>query len=162
VLLLLVAASVSILLRDDDVGTVATSPAAEDATGADRAAGGAEAGPSAEAAAPTPAGDGVVEVRRDPDGSVAARLGATTTQRVRPGGIAAAVEGGTVFGLVPAGVGSVQVSADVAPGVTNVVIADLVPADGDVRTFTVGGFGQVQGAIRVEAGGQSVLVTGGR
>jgi hypothetical protein len=163
----LVVAGVSVLLRDDDPGTVATSRVAQDSAATDSAATGSAATGSgeggAERAVPPPVTSvaGPIEVLVYPDGSVAARVGATTTPPVRPGGLSAAVADGTVFGIAPATAGSVQIFADATPGVTRVTIADLVPASGEIRSFAVDGFDGVTGGIRVQAGGESVVLPGG-
>jgi hypothetical protein len=130
---------------------------AEDAPATGSRAGGAERAvpPSVTAVA------GPIEILVYPDGSVAARVGATTTPPVRPGALSAAVADGTVFGIAPATAGSVEISADAAPGVTRAAIADLVPASGEIRSFAVDGFDGVTGGIRVQAGGASVVLPGG-
>lgn len=104
IVVLAVGGGVALFRDGGGSGTVATGGGdasksiAEDS--ASSAAGGAsEAAPAAPF---VPAGNGL-EVQQTPDGSIIVRLGSTTTAPVQPGGISAAIDGDTVFGVVPGG-----------------------------------------------------------
>ena len=103
-----------------------------------------------------------MEVRRNADGSIVVRRDGVDTPAAWPGRLTAAVgDDGVVFGIAPTGAVSVQVNADVGPGVTKVGSATLAPPADGFRTFAVAGFGAVVGPIRVEAGGETTVVVGG-
>ena len=126
------------LFRDGgESGTVATGSAdasksiAEDS--ASSAAGGArEAAPAAPF---VPAGNGL-EVQQRAGGTIVTRFGSTTTEPVPPGGIAAAIDGETVFGVVPDD--AVEVVFGVAPDPNGGGIPDIGLGGG--TTFTVDGY----------------------
>ncbi|MGZ8765650.1 MAG: hypothetical protein ACXW2C_08165 [Acidimicrobiia bacterium] len=97
VVVLAVGGGVALFRDRGGSGTVATGGAdASKSMAEDSAASGAVVPP-----APfVPAGNGL-EVQQNPDGTIVVRLGSTTTEPVQPGGISAAIDGDTVFGVVP-------------------------------------------------------------
>jgi hypothetical protein len=127
--LLVVGGGVALFRDRGDSGTVATDSASKSAAddAASAAGGGAsEVAPVAPVAPFVPAGNGL-EVQQNADGTIVVRLGSTTTAPVQPGGISAAIDGDTVFGVVPAE--TVDVGFGIAPD---------SPGDG-VRAIGLGG-----------------------
>jgi hypothetical protein len=140
------------LVRDGgpDSGTVATGRGAD----ASKSVAGDSAGSSTAEVAPAapfaPAGNGL-EVQDNPDGTIVVRLGSTTTEPVQPGGISAAIDGDTVFGIAPSSVRSITVTTPVGGRETRKLIADLVPETGPYRTFRFGGIPVDVPAVTVDA-----------
>lgn len=99
-----------------DVGTVATKGGASKSVAEDSAA--SAAGGAFETAPAAPfvlAGNGL-EVQQNADGTIVARLGSTTTAPVQAGGTSAAIDGTTVFGVVPVDAAIVTVARSTATG----------------------------------------------
>jgi len=123
---LLVGGGVALFRDVDEPGTVATGRGA-DASKSAAADSVESSGIGAVPDAPfVPAGNGL-EVQQRADGTIVARFGSTTTPPVQPGGMSAAIDGDTVFGIVP--------------GTATNVLFGLVPATpgGAVRSLGLGG-----------------------
>jgi hypothetical protein len=70
---------------------------------------------------------------------------------VQPGGISAAIDGDTVFGVAPSSVGSITVTTPTGGGTTRELTADLAPETGPYRTFRFGEIPSDVPAVTVDA-----------
>lgn len=147
--ILVVAGGVALLGGNHSSNTVATGSAASKSESA------------ADAAGPFLPVDGGLEVQQNADGTIVVRLGSTTTAPVHPGGTSVAINGDTVFGVVPAAAGSVQVTAATGPGIIKMVVADLAPTSGPYRTFRIAGFPSTVDSVTISVDGVPTVVQRG-